>query len=62
MKKQSQEIKFPHSQFPILVIHKEGKNLEDTKKCYFQSEDHAQLYIKRCKFKKKDYQLYIKEK
>ena len=51
---------FPYSQFPVKVVHKEGKDLSDTKICYFQSELHAKTYITKCKFKKKDYQMFIK--
>lgn len=51
---------FPYTQFPVLVIHKDGKELKDTKKCYFQNMNHAEKYITRCKFKQKDYQLFIK--
>lgn len=58
--KSSKEISFPHTQFPILVMHKDGKELKDTKKCYFQNMNHAEQYISKCKFKQKDYQLHIK--
>lgn len=58
--KSSKEISFPYTQFPILVMHKDGKELKDMKKCYFQSIPHAEKYIERCKFKQKDYQLHIK--
>lgn len=51
---------FPYSMFPVKLIHKDGKNLEETKICYFQSEVYAKKYIDRCKFKKSDYQMYIK--
>jgi hypothetical protein len=51
---------FPYDQFPVKVIHKDGKELKDTKTCYFQNENHAQKYITRCKFKKTDYQMYMK--
>ena len=60
MAKQAVQITFPYSLFPVLIVHKDGKNLEDTKKCYFQSVPHAEKYIQRCKFGKKDYQLYVK--
>ena len=60
MKKQETKIDFPHTMFPFLVVHKDGKELKDTKKCYFQSMNHVDKYIARCKFKQKDYQLYIK--
>ncbi len=51
---------FPYSMFPFKLIHKEGKDLKDTKTCYFQSQSHVDKYVERCKFKPKDYQLYIK--
>ena len=51
---------FPYSQFPVKVVHKEGKDMSDTKICYFQNESHAKIYITKSKFKKKDYQIYIK--
>ena len=51
---------FPYSQFPVKVIHKDGKDLSETKTCYFQNENHAQKYITRCKFKKTDYQIFMK--
>jgi len=60
MKKKTEPIEFPHVQFPFLIIHKDGKDLKDTKKCYFQSMNHAEKYIFKCKFKQKDYQLFIK--
>ena len=50
---------FPHSGFPVKVVHKDGKELKDTKTCYFQTEAHAKNYIERCKFKKKDYTMKI---
>jgi len=60
MKKKPETIEFPHAQFPILVIHNDGKELKDTKKCYFQNMNHAEKYISKCKFNQKDYQLFIK--
>lgn len=59
-KKQETKVDFPHVQFPILIIHKDGKEMKDTKKCYFQNMNHAEKYISKCKFKQKDYQLFIK--
>lgn len=58
--KKEEKIEFPHAQFPILIIHKDGKELKETKKCYFQNMHYAEKYITRCKFKQKDYQLFIK--
>lgn len=51
---------FPYSMFPFLVIHKDGKDLKDIKKCYFQCQEHADKYVARCKFTSKDYKLFIK--
>lgn len=69
-KKQPQQLKitesdkqlFPYSQFPVKIIHKDGKDLCETKTCYFQSEHYAQKYITRCNFKKTDYQIFMKPK
>jgi hypothetical protein len=60
MKKQQEPIEFPHTQFPIIIIHNDGKDLKDTKKCYFQSMHYAEKYIARSNLKKTDYQLFIK--
>ncbi len=57
---ESEKNTFPHTQFPVKIIHKDGKDLQDTKTCYFQSEHYAQKYITRCKFKKTDYQMFVK--
>jgi hypothetical protein len=57
---ESDKQEFPYAQFPVKVIHKDGKELKDTKTCYFQNENHAQKYITRCKFKKTDYQMFVK--
>lgn len=52
---------FPHGdEFPIKIVHKEGKELKDTKTCYFQNEDYAQKYITKSNFKKKDYTITYK--
>jgi len=51
---------FPYSQFPVKIIHKDGKDLCETKTCYFESEHYAQKYIVRSKFKKTDYQMFVK--
>lgn len=59
MAKKEVQVTFPYSLFPVLVVHKDGKNLEDTKKCYFQSLSHAEQYIQKSKFGKNDYQLYV---
>lgn len=62
MTKKIEPITFPYSLFPVCVIHKDGKDMQDTKKCYFQTESHAKKYIDRCNFKKKDYEIFIKPK
>ncbi len=58
--KQDEKQVFPYDQFPVKIIHKDGKELKDTKTCYFQNEVHAQKYINKCNFKKTDYQIYVK--
>ena len=60
MKKKEQTIEFPHAQFPILIIHNDGKEMKDTKKCYFQNMHYAEKYITKSNFKQKDYQLFVK--
>jgi hypothetical protein len=52
---------FKYEGFPVIVVHKDGKDLKDTKTCYFDSEYNAQKYIKRNNFKNKDYKMYLKE-
>jgi hypothetical protein len=58
---QENKTHFPYTQFPVKVIHKDGKGLLDRKTCYFQNENHAQKYITQCKFKKTDYQIFVKQ-
>jgi hypothetical protein len=48
---------FPFDQFPWKLVHKEGK---ETRKCYFQTEDHMKKHITRCNLKKKDYTIGYK--
>ena len=60
MKKKPETIEFPHAQFPILIIHNDGKEMKDIKKCYFQSMHYAEKYIVKSNFKKTDYQLFVK--
>jgi hypothetical protein len=60
MKKKEQTIEFPHAQFPILIIHNDGKEMKDTKKCYFQNMNHAEKYIVKSNFRKADYQIFVK--
>jgi len=31
---------FPFDQFPWKLMHKDGKDNKDTRKCYFQTEEH----------------------
>jgi hypothetical protein len=50
---------FPYDQFPWRLIHKDGK---ETRKCYFQSEDHMKKHITRYNLKKKDYTIGHKYK
>lgn len=59
MKSESKQ-EFPYDQFPVKVIHKDGKDLKDKKTCYFQNNDHANKYITRCKFTSKDYEIFFK--
>lgn len=58
----SDKVDFPFKQFPVKVIHLDGKNLMDKKTCYFQNEEYAKKYIQRCNFKKKDYFIFVKNK
>ena len=60
MKQKLQVIEFPHAQFPILIIHNDGKEMKDVKRCYFQSMHYADKYIVKSNFKKADYQLFVK--
>jgi hypothetical protein len=48
---------FPFDQFPWKLIHKDGK---ETRKCYFQTEEHRKKHINRYNLKKKDIQLSYK--
>lgn len=57
----TEETEFPYSQFPVKIIHKDGKELKDKKTCYFQSKEHAQKYILRSKFKKSDYRMICRD-
>ena len=53
---------FKYEGFPVIIIHNDGKDLKDTKTCYFDSEYNAQKYITRCNFTKKDYVMHIQKK
>lgn len=48
---------FPFDQFPWKLVHKDGN---ETRKCYFQSEEHRQKHIDRYKLKKKEIKLSYK--
>jgi len=52
---------FPYSQFPWKLIHMEGKDMKDKKTCYFDSEVNMKKYIERSGFKKKDYEVYVRD-
>ena len=54
---QNREEEFPFDQFPWKLIQKDGK---ETRKCYFQTEEHRQKHIDRYKLKKKEIQLSYK--
>ncbi len=60
MKKKEQTIEFPHAQFPILIVHNDGKEMKDIRKCYFENMHYAEKYIVKSNFKQKDYQLFVK--
>lgn len=48
---------FPYDQFPWKLVQKEGK---ETRKCFFQTEEHMKKHIERYKLKKKDYKVSYK--
>jgi len=54
------EEEFPFDQFPWKLMHKDGKDGKETRKCYFQSEDHRTKHIARYNLKKKDYTIGYK--
>lgn len=54
---QNREEEFPFDQFPWKLIHLDGK---DTRKCYFQSEEHRKKHIDRYKLNKKNIKLSYK--
>ena len=57
---QNREEEFPFDQFPWKLVHKDGKDGKETRKCYFQSEEHRQKHIDRYNLKKKNIQLSYK--
>ena len=61
MIKKIEKQQFPHSQFPWKLIHNEGKDMKDTKTCYFDNEVNMKKYIERSGFKKKDYEVYVRD-
>ena len=48
---------FPFDQFPWKLVYQDVK---ETRKCYFQTEDHRQKHVDRYKLKKKDIKLSYK--
>ena len=56
----SKEEEFPFDQFPWKLVQKEGKDNKDTRKCYFQTEEHRNKHIARYNLKKKDYTISYK--
>jgi hypothetical protein len=56
----SKEEEFPFDQFPWKLTHKDGKDNKDTRKCYFQTEEHRNKHIARYNLKKKDYTISYK--
>lgn len=61
-KKEESIPEFKYEMFPVIIVHKDGKDLKDTKTCYFDNEVNANKYIKKSNFKKNDYKIYIKGK
>jgi hypothetical protein len=51
------EEEYPFNEFPWKLVHKDGK---ETRKCYFQSEDHMKKHITRYNLNKKDYKIGYK--
>lgn len=51
---------FPFDQFPWKLVHKDGKDGKELRKCYFDSELNRQKHINRYNLKKKDIQLSYK--
>ena len=51
------EEEFPFDQFPWKLVYKDDK---ETRKCYFQTEDHRKKFIDRYKLKKTDIKLSYK--
>lgn len=51
---------FPFDQFPWKLVHKDGKDGKEIRKCYFDSEHNRQKHIDRCKLKKNEIKLSYK--
>ena len=51
MSKQTLDEEYPFDEYPYKLVYKDR---EDTRKCYFQSEQHRTQHIDRYKLKKKD--------
>jgi hypothetical protein len=51
---------FPFDQFPWKLVHKDGKDGKEIRKCYFDSEHNRQKHIDRYKFKKNEIKLSYK--
>ncbi len=51
---------FPFDQFPWKLVHKDGKDGKEVRKCYFQSEEHRKKHIERYNLNKKDIKLSYK--
>jgi hypothetical protein len=51
---------FPYDQFPWKLVHKDGKDGKEIRKCYFDSEHNRQKHIDRYKLKKNEIKLSYK--
>jgi hypothetical protein len=54
-KEKTEEELFPHHGFPIRLEHMDGKDKQDKKTCFFQTEGHLQKYLDKSKMKKSEY-------
>ena len=50
--------RFPWPSFPYKVVHRDGKDLQDIKTCYFECEEHMKKYLVRYGFKKNEYHMF----
>lgn len=55
-----EEEEFPYDQFPWRLVHKDGKDGKEIRKCFFQTEEHMNKHIERYNFKKKDIKIGYK--